>query len=133
MAYASEPLPSSLYRPKKLPRSIRRQLPVVRLCGAIALLGLIAGGVTWKNLAHERLTLDVGQQRMQMETLNKEIQHLEGQIETDASYPRIAKWAREKHGWRPLPDHSATIHLSEAELTVAARDEARLLTGAAHE
>jgi hypothetical protein len=65
--------------------------------------------------------------------LNKEIQHLEGQIDTEASYPRIAKWACEKHGWRPLPDHTSTIRLSESELTSAAREEARLLTGAAHE
>jgi cell division protein FtsB len=133
MAYASEPLPSSLYRPKKLPRVIRRQLPVVLLCAGITLVGLLAWAVTWKNLTNERLNLDVGQQQLQIETLRKEIQHLEGQVDTETSYPRIAKWARDKRGWRPLPDHSGVVRLSQSELTPAARDQARLLKGAAHD
>jgi hypothetical protein len=136
MAYPTQNLQtmeSPVYRPQKLPRVIRRQLPVVRLLAGIVLVGLIAGLTTWRNLAHERLTLDIGTQRDQIATLDKEIQHLQGQIETETSFPRVAKWARDHRGWRALPNHSSVFSISESDLTPAAREEARLMRNLTHE
>ena len=116
-----------MYRPKKLPRVLRRQLPVLRLCAGVLLVGLVVVSVTWRNVRHERLSLDVGVQRTQLEGLNKEIQHLEGLIETEASFPRISQWAREKHGWRPLPNNVQELQLSENSLTSGALKEAKRL------
>ena len=125
MAYPSHTLDSPLYRPKKLPRVIRRQLPVARLLGVILLAGLAVGLVTWRNIAHQRLTLDVGTQRDRIETLNKEIQHLQGQIETETLYPRVAKWAKDRYGWRNLPNHSSVFTIPESALSAQAREESR--------
>jgi hypothetical protein len=133
MAVTTHNLDTPVYRPQKLPRVIRRQLPVVRLLGGIVLLGILAGLVSWRNLAHERLTLDVGTQRDQIETLNKELEHLQGQIETETSYPRIVKWARDHRGWRALPNHTTVVTIPQSALTPAARDEARMLKDSAHE
>jgi hypothetical protein len=132
MAYPA-PVPSSIYRPKKLPRVIRRQLPVVRLVAFIVLGGALAVAITWRNLANERLTLDVGLQRAQIETLNKEIQQLEGQIKFEASYNRIAKWALEKKGWRANENCVRPLVLSEDALTAKAKEEAGLLGAITHE
>ena len=126
MAYTA-PVPSSLYRPKKLPRVIRRQLPVVRLVALIVLAGALAVAVTWRNLTNERLTLDVGLQRSRIETLQKETQQIEGQIKFEASYGRFAKWAFEKNGWRAATDRVATVSIPESALSPAAREEASLL------
>jgi hypothetical protein len=132
VAYASPPLPSSLYRPRKLPRSIRRQLPAVRIYVGIFVVGLLAVGVTWRKLANDRLTLDVGQQRSQIETLEKEIQQLTGQVEAESSYPRIARWARDQRGWWALPGHSDVVTLDAPTLPPAARREAEMLKGRPH-
>ena len=99
----------------------------MRLCAGIFVLGVIVVAVTWRNVAHERLSLDVGVQRTQIESLNKEIQHLEGTIETEASFPRVSQWAREKHGWRPLPNSTQELSIPEASLTTNAKREAKRL------
>jgi len=118
---------SPVYRPKKLPRVLRRQLPVLRLCAGIVILGLAVISVTWRNLTHERLSLDVGVQRTHIEVLNKEIQHFEGLIETEASFPKISQWAKEQHGWRPLPNSVRDLRIPENRLTPAAKQEAKRL------
>ena len=132
MAYPA-PVPSSIYRPKKLPRVIRRQLPVVRLVAFIVLAGTLAVAITWRNLSNERLTLDVGLQRAQIETLSKEIQQIEGQIKFEASYSRIAKWAMEKKGWRANENCVRPLILSESTLSPEAKAEADLLGTIRHE
>lgn len=123
MAHPASPLSTPVYRPKKLPRVLRRQLPVLRLCAGIVLLGIIVVGVTWRNVTNERLSLDVGVQRTQIEGLNKEIQHLAGLIDTEASFPKISQWAREKHSWRPLPNSVRQLTVADAALTTSARRE----------
>jgi cell division protein FtsL len=133
MAYAPQTLPSSLYRPRKIPRVLRRQLPVVRILGIILFVGLLAIAITWRNLNHERLSLDVGRQRVQIETLNKEIKQLDGQIETESSYARVSKWVLAHHGRWMRTDHVGTITLSESALSPIARDEAKLLGVTSHE
>ncbi len=84
---------------------------------------MIVVGVTWRNVANERLSLDVGLQRTQIEGLNKEIQHLEGLIDTEASFPKISQWARDKHGWRPLPNSVRELKVADAALSAGARRE----------
>jgi cell division protein FtsL len=127
------PLPSSLYRPKRLPRVIRRQLPVVRLVALIVLAGALALAVTWRNLTNERLTLEVALQRSRTEDLQKEIQQLEGQIKVESSYGRIAKWALEKRGWRTAAERPGTVILRESALSPAAKQEADLMGTIHHE
>lgn len=126
MAYTA-PVPSSIYRPKKLPRVIRRQLPVLRLIAFIVLAGFIAVAVTWRNLVNERLRLDVGYQQSKIETLKKELQQLDGQIKVEASYSKLAKWAFEKHGWRANKEHVSSLILQDSALSDAAKREAELL------
>jgi hypothetical protein len=125
MAHPATTMNAPVYRPKKLPRVLRRQLPVLRLCAGIVMLGVIVVGVTWRNVAHERLSLDVGVQRTQIDGLNKEIQHLQGQIDTEGSFPKISQWAREQHGWKPLPNATRDLKIPESDLTPAALQEAR--------
>ena len=126
----THPLPAvspPIYRPKKLPRVLRRQLPVLRLCTGIVVLGVVFVGMTWRNLRHERLSLNVGAQRTKIEALSKEIQHLQGLIETEASFPRISQWARDQRGWRPLPNSVRELRISEDRLSPAAKQEAKRL------
>jgi hypothetical protein len=132
MAYTA-PVPSSVYRPKKLPRVIRRQLPVVRLVAVIVLAGALALAITWRNLANERLTLDVGVQRSRIEVLQKEIQQLAGQIKFESSYGRIAKWALENKGWRAATERAGTVTIPESSLSPSAKKEADLLGVIHHE
>jgi hypothetical protein len=126
MAYPAH-VPNSVYRPKKLPRVIRRQLPGMRVVALIVLAGLVGGAVTLKNLINERLRLDVGFQQSQIESLDKEIQQLEGQIKVEASYGKLAKWAYEKHGWRANEERVAPLAIAESSLTRTAQKEAELL------
>ncbi len=106
---------------------LRRQLPVLRLCTGILVLGLIVTAVTWRNLSHERLSLDVGVQRTQIDGLNKEIQHFEGLIQSEASFPRISQMAKDQYGWRPLPNSVRELRIPENSLTPAAKREAKRL------
>jgi hypothetical protein len=129
MAYPSESMPQTFYRPKKLPRVIRRQFPAVVICGFVALLGLVAVGTTVRNLTHERLTLDISLQWAQLDSLHKQVQHLEGQIESETAYPRIAQWAKDKHGWRPLPNRVQTFIVPENAYPMEMRREARKTKG----
>jgi hypothetical protein len=108
-------------------------MPVLRLCAGIVLAGLLAVGVTWRKLANDRLSLDVGQQRSQIETMEKEIQQLSGQIDAESSYPRIARWAREQRGWWALPGHTETLALDATTLSPTALREAQMLKAPAHE
>ena len=127
MAHPISSVSTPLYRPKKLPRVLRRQLPVLRLFAGIVLVGLIVAAVTWRKLAHERLSLDVGIQRTQIDALNKEIQHFEGLIESEASFPKIAQWARDKHGWRPHANSVQELAIPEERLTQSGMQEAKRL------
>lgn len=127
MTHSSHAFPASLYRPPRLPRVIRRQLPMLRIAAAISVLGLLALAVTWRTITHERLCLDVGANQTQIEKLTKEVQHLSGQIESATAYPRIAKWAKENRGWRALPGRTNSITLKASQLVPAARAQAGLL------
>ncbi|HEY3294582.1 MAG TPA: hypothetical protein VGL38_04040 [bacterium] len=133
MAYASQSLPSSLYRPRKLPRVLRRQLPVVWIVATLVCVGLLAVAVTWRNLTYEKLSLDVGRQQIAIQQLNKELVQLSGQVETEASYTKVSRWMRDRHGWWTRTNHVGTIVIPEAELTPAAREDARLLGAPEHE
>jgi hypothetical protein len=93
----------------------------------IAGIGLLAVAITWRNLSHERLALDTGHQRIEIQQLNKEIQQLAAQVQTEASYAKISKWVRERHGRWSHTDRVNTVTIAESELTPKAREEARLI------
>ena len=126
-------MPSSIYRPRKLPRVLRRQLPVVWILSTIIIIGLLAVAVTWRNLTHEKLSLDVGRQQIAMQDLNREIAQLSGQIETEASYTKVSKWFRDRHGWWTNAGSTRTLTVPESDLTPAAREEAEALGAYRHE
>ena len=133
MAIPASPVSTPLYRPKKLPRVIRRQLPVFGICGVIVLVGAVALAVTWRNLTHERLVIEVGLQQSRMESLKKEVEHLKGQVEIETSYTRISKWARQEHGWTRTAVERERIVVPDSLLTRTARAEAEALGVASHE
>lgn len=133
MAYTSYQHSAPFYRPKKLPRVLRRQAPVLLLCGVVIVIGLIAIAVTWRNLSFERLTWDIGHNRASIESLNKEIQHLSSQIEVETSYARISRWAQKNRGWKAIPDQNRTFAIHESSLNPTARQEAQLLGDLKHE
>lgn len=121
MSHSSPAISANLYRPPRLPRVIRRQLPMLRIAAVIGGVGILALTVTWRSITHERLSLDVGTNQSRIELLTKEVQTLSGQVESATSYPRIAKWAKDQRGWRALPGRVETIILRESELPPAAR------------
>jgi hypothetical protein len=134
MAYANPSFPSSpVYRPRKIPRFLRRQLPAVWILGVLATIGLLAVAVTWRNLTHEKLSLDTGHQRIEIQQLNKEIDQLTAQVQTEASYARISRWVHERHGRWSRTDHVNTVKIADSELSPQGRKEARLLGASGHE
>jgi len=112
------------YRPRKLPRVIKRQLPVLLLVGIVFVGGLVAVTIVWRNLYYERLVLDRGLHQAQIETLRKEIQQLSAQVEQATPYLRLSAWAREQHGWLALTGHAADVHVPWETLTPAAKKDA---------
>jgi len=112
MTHPSLTIPGSLYRPKKLPRVIRRQYAVIRLTVILVIIGVAALAIAWRNILHERLAIDVARQRAETEILQQEITHLEGMVESAASYPVIASWAEQQHGWKPIRGRVNQISLS---------------------
>jgi hypothetical protein len=127
MTHVSHTLNSSIYRPKKLPRVIRRQWPVLKTTALFLLIGIFAAAVTWRKVSFERSELQVALQRTNMESLDKAILHLKGQVEIESSYPAVADWARQAHGWRPIQDRVYTITVNANQLSNAALHEAKVL------
>jgi cell division protein FtsB len=127
VAHITQAINTSVYRPKKLPRVIKRQWPVLRLTVVISVVGLVAAAVTWRQVSFERSELEVALQRTTIESLSKELVHLKGQVEIESSYPKIAEWARQKHGWKPIQDRVRPVSIPQNQLTPSALSEARLL------
>jgi hypothetical protein len=132
MAYPATTMSSPYYRPRKLPRVIKRQLPVLLLVGVVLVGGLVAIAVVWRNLHYERLVLDQGLHQAQIETLQKEIQQFTAQVEQATPYPRLSEFARAR-GWLALSGHAADIRLPWETLTPAAKQEALARGGYRHE
>lgn len=126
MAHSSLSIPGSLYRPKKLPRVIRRQTTVIRLTGVVLLIGLAGFAVAWKNILHERLTLDIARQRAEITLLQQEIAQLEGTLEAAASYPRVSAWAEKRHGWKPIKGRVQDIDIPSSILSERVINEAQI-------
>jgi len=122
-------IPASIYRPKHLPRVIRRQWRVIRLIALLSLLGLVAVSVAWRNVLNERLQLDVARQRAELERLTQETAHLSGLVESAASYPRISEWAAAQRGWKPIEGRVQVIEISAERLVAEARIEAQIAGG----
>jgi hypothetical protein len=123
---------TSLYRPKKLPRVIRRQYTVIRLTCVVVVIGLAGFAVAWRNIQHERIALDIALQRSQIDLLNQEIAQLEGTIEAASAYPRIAAWAEKQYGWKPIQGRVFDIEIPSANMTERLMSEIRV-AGEIHE
>jgi hypothetical protein len=126
MAHSALSIPGSFYRPKKLPRVIRRQYAVIRLTAAVVIIGLAGTALAWRNILHERLSIDIARQRAEIEVLHQEIEHLVGCTETAASYPTISAWAQERYGWKPIRGRLHDIQLSTSAISERALTEARV-------
>jgi hypothetical protein len=124
--------PASLYRPKKLPRVIRRQYTVIRLACAVVVFGLAGLAVAWRNILHERIALDIARQRAAIEVLNQEIAQLQGTVEAASAYPRIAAWAEEQYGWKPIQGRVFDIEIPNTDITPRLLSEIRV-AGEIHE
>ncbi len=133
MAYANPSFPSSVYRPRRLPRVLRRQLPVLWILGVIATVGLLAVAITGRNLNHEKLYFDTGHKRIEIQRLNKEIEQLNAQVQTEARYARISKWVHEQHSQWSRTDRVNSVVIAESDLTPKAREEAKIVGVPTHE
>ena len=127
MAHPAQTQEFPFYRPRHLPRVLRRQAPVLRLCIALLLFGLVAAAVAWRNLSHNRLVWEVGRNRTKIDMLNTEILHMSGQIEVESSYTRVAAWAEGSRRWKAIPSRTQSFTIPEASLTEAARAKAKVL------
>ncbi|MBM3324657.1 MAG: hypothetical protein FJY66_03220 [Calditrichaeota bacterium] len=91
----------------------------------IALLILCAGlcilAATWKNIEVKRVSIELAQSNKVLSELRKERLQLMGEIKAISSYPRIASWAREKHGWTISTGLPNKILLSRQDLNPSAR------------
>jgi len=104
-------VPSEIYRPKRAPRVLRRQAPLIKLVLVFALLAFVALLVAWRNFSYQQLTIDVARQRAQILQLDQEVHHLTGSIEAAAPYNEVADWALETHGWKLRSAQVDTIHV----------------------
>lgn len=127
MTTFSPTAPPTYYRPRKYVRPLRRQLPVFWLIGGVVFVGLICLAIAWRNLSHEQMERDVAVQWSKIERLDKEIAHTRGKIKTETAHNRIAKWAKEQHGWRALPVAPAAVVVPSARLTASAMQEAAMV------
>jgi len=127
MAHPAQSPDFPFYRPRHLPRVLRRQAPVFKLCIALLLFGLVIAAVAWRNLTYNRLVWDTGRNRAKIGLLNTEILHLNGQIELESSYTRVTKWAESTHHWKAIPSRTQSFTIPEASLSDAARAQAKVL------
>ena len=122
----------SLYRPKKLPRVIRRQYTVIRLAFFVAFLGVAGFALAWRNILHERIVLDIARQRAAIDLLNQECAQLQGTVEAASAYPRIAAWAETQYGWKPIQGRVHEIEIPSEDITPRLLSEIRV-AGDIHE
>ncbi|MBL0061942.1 MAG: hypothetical protein IPP40_10840 [bacterium] len=104
-------VPASVYRPKRVPKVLRRQATLIRLLSFLGMVAVVALLVAWRNFTVQQLTIDVARQRSTMLQLDQEIQHLTGSIDTAAPYNEVAQWAFEKHGWKSRTTHIDSINI----------------------
>lgn len=133
MAHPAQSPDFPFYRPRHLPRVLRRQAPVLKLCVALLLFGLVIAAVAWRNLTYNRLVWDTGRNRAKIDALNTEILHLNGQIELESSYTRVTKWAENSRHWKAIPNRVQSFTIPKASLSEAARAKAKTLPGVYNE
>ncbi|MCB9366675.1 MAG: hypothetical protein H6506_00235 [Calditrichaeota bacterium] len=101
--------PAALYRPKRLPRVLRRQAALIRLLSVLGVLAVIGLFVAWRNFTYQQLTIDTARQRSQIMQLEEENRHLNGLIEAAAPYPDVANWAQKTRGWKARKERVDTV------------------------
>ncbi|MBI5059880.1 hypothetical protein HZB60_08910 [candidate division KSB1 bacterium] len=122
----------SFFRPKRIIRPMRRQIPVFWLVGGVVAIGSLFVAVAWRNLSHERLDREVSKQWSQIEFLEKEIKHLEGKVKNETAVSKIQPWARDQRGWRKNEAAVRTLVISSRDLTPGALQESRTM-GSSHD
>ncbi|MDD5088260.1 MAG: hypothetical protein PHI18_05625 [bacterium] len=127
MAHPAHPQDFPFFRPRHLPRVLRRHAPVLKICIALLLFGLVATSVVWRRLSYNRLVWDTGRNRAKIDLLNTEILHLNGQIELESSYPRVTKWAENTRHWEAISSRTHTFTIPQASLSETARAKANVL------
>lgn len=127
MEYSETPMSPAYYRPGKLLRPLRRQLPAVWLISIAIAAGILMGSWAWRNLLHERATRNVSVQRARIDTLKKEIHQVRGEIGRATSVSYILRWAREHRGWGERTDGVQKLSISADSLTNGAREELKLV------
>lgn len=105
-------VPSSIYRPKRVPRLLRKQATLIRMLSFLGIVAIFALLVAWRNFTIQQLTIDVARQRTEMMRLDQEIQHVTASIETAAPYNEVADWALTNHGWKSRATRVDTIHVT---------------------
>lgn len=107
-------VPTSIYRPKRVPKVLRRQAALIRLLGFLALAAGFGLLIAWRNFTVQQLTIDIARQRSQLLNLDQEIRHLTGSIESAAPYNEVSDWAERTHGWKLRSSHVDTIFVPQA-------------------
>ncbi|MCB9368502.1 MAG: hypothetical protein H6507_05295 [Calditrichaeota bacterium] len=107
-------IPASVYRPKRVPRVLRKQATLLRMLGFLAFVAVVAMLIAWRNFTAQQLTIDVARQRTQLLQLNQEISHLTGSIEAAAPYNEVADWAFRKHGWKSRAGRVDTVRVAKS-------------------
>lgn len=87
----------------------------------IAFASLLALSITYKNIEFKRVTIDLATSRAALTELQKEQAQLSGEIQSFASYPRIATWAEREFGWKIAPEPPSRIVLPRQELSTRAQ------------
>ena len=117
----------SFFRPKRMIRPMRRQVPVFWLVGGVVVTGALFVSVAWRNLSYERMDREVSVQWSRIEFLQKEIKHIEGKIKNETAVSKIQPWARDQRGWRKNDAAVRTLRISASDLTPDALAEAQQL------
>jgi uncharacterized metal-binding protein len=106
-------IPATVYRPKRVPRVLRKQATLLRMLGFLGFVAVVAMLIAWRNFTVQQLTIDVARQRTQLLQLSQEISHLTGSIEAAAPYNEVADWAVRTHGWKSRAGRVDTIRVTK--------------------
>lgn len=110
-------VPTEIYRPKRLPRVLRRQAALIRLFAFLGIAATFGLMVAWKNFTFQQLNIDIARQRTQLLQLDEELRHLNGLIEEAAPHNEIAEWAQTQHGWKLRADRVDTVYVKSPPKT----------------
>jgi len=112
---------SPLFRSRVQPRAPHARAGLRLLLALVVFASLLALSITYKNIEFKRVTINLATSRAALTELQKEQAQLSGEIQSLASYPRIAAWAEREFGWKIAPEPPSTIVLPRQELSASAQ------------